>query len=101
MERDDLLTELRRGGVGASGPRVWGQLGDCLPNRVNSVGGRRAGPCVRLPQWLLRGRGKDIQGAVQGALGFPFHVAPLTKTLPLVPLVPTELADTLRRIATS
>ena len=57
------------------------------------------GPTLQLPEWLLRHRGKDLNGPLQAGLGFPPVAKRLTGAVRLTELVPQELADTLRRIA--
>lgn len=59
------------------------------------------GPTLRLPDWILKRRGKDINGVVQSALGFPPVPKRLIDMIRLTGLIPQELADTLREIAES
>ncbi len=57
------------------------------------------GPALRLPEWLLRHRGKNLNGPLQTGLGFPLVTSRLTGMVRLAEFVPRELADTLRKIA--
>lgn len=68
---------------------------DETPRKVGYIDG----PTLLLPEWLLRHRGKDLNGPFQSGLGFPLVTGRLTGAVRLTELVPKELADTLRKIA--
>ena len=59
------------------------------------------GPEVELPAWLLKHRGKDLNGPLQKGVGTPLVVNKLIQLVRLTELVPVELAEKLRELAES